>query len=168
MSVEENIKKFLIPSTGILHMYIENVMLREIGKAYDVRIFEIIGNGKKKYSGIKSGVTKDDNGLLSKQLKNLTDMETIAKTFPINRPDDKKKSFYVIKDNLMRFYFTFLFGNDRVISRIGDDAFYRQFVEGKLARTGQRTDIQDIDSYWYDDPANKKNGEFDCGQLRPD
>lgn len=186
ISVEDNIKKYLLPSTGVLRMYIENVMLREIGKAYDVRILEIIGNGRKKYSDIKSGVTKDDNGLLSKQLKNLTDMETITKTFPINRPDDKKKSFYVIKDNLMRFYFTFLFGNDGVIARIGEDTFYRQFVEGKLvefisrrfedivlqyfgrlARNGQRTDILDIGSYWYDDPANKKNGEFDCVVKSP-
>lgn len=180
-SVEENIKQYLLPSTGILRMYIENVMLREIGKAYDVRILEMIGNGKKKYSEIKSGVTKDDNGLLSKQLKNLMDMETITKIFPINRPDDKKKSFYAIKDNLMRFYFTFLFGNDGVISRIGENAFYNQFVKrrlvefisrrfedivlqyfGRLARTGQRTDLLDIGSYWYDDPVNKKKGEFDC------
>ncbi len=105
-------------------------MLQEIGKAYDVRILEVIGNGNKKYSDIQSSLSRDNNGLLSKQLKNLSDMETIEKIFPINRPDDKKKSFYVIRDNLMRFYFTFVFGNDGVIARIGEDAFYRQFIAG--------------------------------------
>lgn len=181
VSLEQNIKKLLIRSTGILRIYIENVMLQEIGKAYDVRILEVIGNGKKKYSDIQSSLSRDNNGLLSKQLKNLSEMETIEKIFPINRPDDKKKSFYVIRDNLMRFYFTFVFGNDGVIARIGEDAFYRQFIAGgllefvsrrfedvalqyfgRLARSGQRTDILDIGSFWYDDPVHKKNGEFDC------
>lgn len=180
-TIAENIKKLLIPSTGLLRMYIENVMLREIGKAYDVRILEVIGNGKKKYSDIQSVVARNDNGSLSKQLNHLQDMETITKVFPINRPDDKKKSFYQIRDNLMRFYFTFLFGNDGVISRIGDDAFYKQFMEnqilafvsrrfeeivqqyfGRIVRSGNRTDILDIGSYWYDDRVHKKNGEFDC------
>ena len=74
-------------------MYIENVLLREIGKAYDVRILEVIGNGKKRYSDIQSVVARNDNGSLSKQMNNLMDMETITKVFPINRPDDKKKVF---------------------------------------------------------------------------
>lgn len=89
----KNIRKLLISSTGILRMYIENVLLREIGKAYDVRILEVIGNGKKRYSDIQSVVARNDNGSLSKQMNNLMDMETITKVFPINRPDDKKKVF---------------------------------------------------------------------------
>ncbi|MCI6767453.1 MAG: hypothetical protein PUI28_01850 [Porcincola intestinalis] len=89
----KNIRKLLISSTGILRMYIENVFLREIGKAYDVRILKVIGNEKKRYSDIQSVVARNDNGSLSKQMNNLMDMETITKVFPINRPDDKKKVF---------------------------------------------------------------------------
>ena len=48
----------------------------------------------------------------------------------------------------------------KFISRRFEDIVLQYF--GRLARTGQRTDIQDIGSYWYDDPVNKKNGEFDC------
>lgn len=29
----------------------------------------------------------------------------------INKPNDKRKQFYSIKDNLMRYYFTFIFGS---------------------------------------------------------
>ena len=43
------------------------------------------------------------------KLKNLLNMETISKVVPINAGDDKKKKFYEINDNLMRFYFTYVF-----------------------------------------------------------
>ncbi len=52
-------------------------------------------------------------------MKELLDMETIQKTDPINRQNDKKKQFYEIVDNLMRFYFTFIFGKAGTIARIG-------------------------------------------------
>ena len=65
----ENIKKYLLTETGILRSYIENVILKEIQKAYDIRIFETIGNGKKKYSEIVTSLGEADNGLLDKQLK---------------------------------------------------------------------------------------------------
>ena len=52
-------------------------------------------------------------------MKELLDMETIQKTDPINRRNDKKKQFYEIADNLMRFYFTFIFDKAGTIARIG-------------------------------------------------
>ena len=108
-------------------------------------------------------------------------METIQKTEPINRRNDKKKQFYEIVDNLMRFYFTFIFGKAGTIARIGEEQFYNrnidaaleQFVSRRLegialqyfhraAMLGKYPDIDDFGSYWYDDPATKINGEFDC------
>ncbi|WP_353736221.1 ATP-binding protein [Ruminococcus sp.] len=52
-------------------------------------------------------------------MKELLDMEIIQKTDPINRRNDKKKQFYEIVDNLMRFYFTFIFDKAGTIARIG-------------------------------------------------
>ena len=48
-TLEENISNLLIEQNSLLRTYIESIMLREIQKNYDVRILEIIGNGKKKY-----------------------------------------------------------------------------------------------------------------------
>ena len=31
-----------------------------------------------------------------------------------------------------------------------------------MAVQGKHPDIEDFGSYWYDDPVNKTNGEFDC------
>lgn len=180
-SIEDNIIQLLLPATGILRSYIENVILREIQKSYDIRIFEILGNGKKRYRDIQSALGKQDNGLLDKQLKNLIDMEAIDKIYPINKAKDKKKQFYEIKDNLMRFYFTFIFGNESIIDKFGSKAFFENEIshrlktflslrfEGivcqyfkRLAHTGRLKGAYDFGSYWYDDKDTQTNGQFDC------
>jgi len=181
ISLEDNIEKYLINQNSILRTYIENVMLTEIRQSYDVRILELIGNGKKRYSEISSGLRTADTGLLDKQLKNLILMETVSKVFPINKKNDKKRQFYEIKDNLMRFYFSYIFGNENLISKFGENHFYKNHIEksintfisyrfediviqyfSALARMGKKSDLLDIGSYWYDDKKNKTNGQFDC------
>ena len=180
-SIKDNIIRLLLPETGLIRSHIENIMLKEIQKSFDVRILESLGNGKKKYTEIRDQLSRSETGLLDKQLKILLDMETIQKTEPINRRNDKKKQFYEITDNLMRFYFSYIFGTAGTITRIGEEQYYdrtieetlEQFVsrrfEGitlqyfhRMAVQGKYPDIEDFGSYWYDDPVNKTNGEFDC------
>ena len=180
-SIKDNIIRLLLPETGIIRSHIENVMLKEIRKSFDARILESLGNGKKKYTEIRDQLGNSETGLLDKQLKILLDMETIQKTEPINRRNDKKKQFYEITDNLMRFYFSFIFGTAGTIARIGEEQYYTRNIEETLEQFISRRfegitlqyfhrmavrekypDIEDFGSYWYDDPVNKTNGEFDC------
>lgn len=187
--LKENVKELLLPANSLLRTHIESVMLSEIRKSFDVRILQIIGNGRKRYSDIASMLGGDGAGLLDKQLKALMSMETIEKTSPINRKGDKRKTFYSIKDNLMRFYFCYLFANEGLVGRIGEDAFYESAVAPSLhtfaslrfegvvsqyfareARAGRLPGIEDIGTYWYDDKETRTNGQFDCvlqrnGQL---
>ena len=181
VSLEDNIKRLLLPETGLIRSHIENIMLKEIQKSFDARILESLGNGKKKYTEIREQLGGSETGLLDKQLKILLDMETIQKTEPINRRSDKKKQFYEMTDNLMRFYFSFIFGSAGTIARIGEEQYFatriertlEQFISRRLegitlqyfhrmAVQGNYPDIEDFGSYWYDDPVNKTNGEFDC------
>lgn len=185
--VKENVCRLLLPSTGILRTYIENTMLAEIQKAYDVRILECIGNGRKKYSEISSALGGDRGGLLDKQLKNLLSMETIGIEYPINKPEDNKKKFYVISDNLMRFYFTYIFGKTGRLLRLGETVFWKNEIEPSIAkfvsrrfeglvreffsmrvRSGAMKGINDIGMFWYDDPERRTSGEFDCVLKRKD
>ena len=180
-SLQENITQRLLPETGLIRSHIENIMLKEIQKSFDARILEALGNGKKRYTEIRDCIGSSETGLLDKQLKILLDMETIKKTEPINRKNDKKKQFYEITDNLMRFYFTFIFGSAGTIARIGEEQFFSRNIEGvlnqfvsrrlegialqyfhRMALMGKYADIEDYGSYWYDDPITKTNGEFDC------
>lgn len=180
-SLEKNISNLLIDQNSLLRSYIENLMLKEIQKNYDVRILEVIGNGKKKYSEILNFLGSKDSGLLDKQLKNLISMETITKLFPINKSQDKKKQFYEIKDNLMRFYFTYIFACDALIYKFGQDDYFKKNIKASLntylsyrfegivnqyfmrqCRKGNLPEVLDFGSFWYDDPKNNKNGQFDC------
>lgn len=180
-TLKENITTLLLPETGLIRSHIENIMLKEIQKTFDARILEALGNGKKKYTEIRDWLGSNETGLLDKQLKILLDMETIQKTGPINRRNDKKKQFYEITDNLMRFYFSFIFGSAGTIARIGEEQFYGRNIENALAQfisrrlegltlqyfhrmavIGKYADIEDFGSYWYDDPTTRTNGEFDC------
>ena len=177
----ENMMRLLLPETGVLRVHVENVMLKEVQRAFDVRILEALGNGKKRYSEIQAFLGSGGNGLLDKQLKNLANMETIRKVSPVNRRSDKKKRFYEISDNLMRLYFAYIFGNAALMANLGERAFFEnevapsltQFVSRRfedvalqhfrrLARAGALRGVRDFGSYWYDDPVSKANGEFDC------
>ncbi len=180
-SLEENITDLLIDQNSLLRSYIENIMLKEIQKSFDIRILEIIGNGKKRYSEIVNSLGGNDSGLLDKQLKNLISMETIEKIFPINKPNDKKKQFYVIKDNLMRFYFTYIFSNDSLILKFGEKTFFDIYIKKSIktfislrfegivnqyfvrqAHNGKLNNILDFGCFWYDDAKLAKNVQFDC------
>lgn len=186
-SLEENIVSLAIGQDALLRSYIENIMLKEIQKAYDVRILELIANGKKRYSEILSQLNMSDTGLLDKQLKNLIAMETIEKVFPINKPDDKKKVFYQIKDNFMRFYFAYIFAMDNLILKFGQKEFFKSCIARSLdtfisyrlegianqyfarkAKKGALKGVLDFGSYWYDDPQAGKNGQYDVVLKRAD
>ena len=187
-SFDANIRNLLIDSNSLLRTHIESVMLGEIKKNYDVRILEYMGNGKRKYSEIESAISSGaDNGLLDKQLKLLLGMEVIEKVYPINKRSDRKKSFYEIRDNLLRFYFAYIFGRDGSIPMIGAQNFYDSYIrasvnefislrfEGivkqyfiRMAHSGLMPGIEDIGSYWYDNVPNRRNGQFDCCIRRSD
>ena len=181
-SLQANIQRLLLPETGLIRSHIENIMLNEIRKSFDTRILEALGNGKKRYSEISDVLRMEETGLLEKQLKILLNMETIQKTEPLNRQKDKKKKYYEITDNLMRFYFSFIFGSAGAITRIGGEQYFRMNIEGerlrqfisrrlegialqyfhRMAGRGDYADVTDFGCYWYDDPVSKTNGEYDC------
>ena len=92
-SLEENIRSLLLPETGIIRSHIENVMLREIQKSFDIRILEVLGNWKKKYTEIRDRIGCEETGLLDKQLKILLNMETIQKQSQSICETTKKSSF---------------------------------------------------------------------------
>ena len=108
-------------------------------------------------------------------------METLEKNFPINKSHDKKKQFYELSDNLMRFYFTYIWGNDSLIARLGSHGFYEMYIKDSLTtfvsfrferivnqffsrcvKEGTLKGVLDIGSFWYDDKESKTNGQFDC------
>lgn len=181
-SLQDNIIMHLLNPNSALRMYVENILLKELSKVSPANmILACLANGKKKYSELERMLGINTTGALDKQLKNLLDMEVIKKVYPINKANDKRKTFYEIDDNLVRFYYSHVYGHTDVISRIGTKAYYDLYIDRNLktfiahrfeelareyfmrmVKKGVLQGIYDVGTFWYDMPKEKVNGEFDC------
>ena len=181
-TLEQNIKRTVLNESSPVSLYVSNLLLTDYaGTANAERILAVLGNGKKKYSELEKTLQTNSTGNLAKQLKLMQATELIQPVFPINRPDDAKKKFYEINDNLLRFYFTYLYHSRSALQMTGAAAFFDQAVSptllksyvprrfedicrqffSRLAKNGQLPGITDIGTFYYDDPAERRNGEFD-------
>ncbi len=187
-SLRENIiKEVLNPSSAIYH-YADSLLLSDLSTSANMeRILYAIANGKKKYSDIQNKLSMNGNGLLSKQMNILLDMELVTKISPINRLDDNKKAHYEITDNLLRFFYTYVYSNKSALQILGAEAFYDVYVAPTIttfishrfeelcrtyfslqAQNGKLKGVFNIGTYYYDDAKAKTNGEFDVALQRRD
>ena len=181
-SLEQNIIRTVLDESSPVSLYASNILLTDYTNAVNAeRILAVLGNGKKKYTELERALNANSTGSLAKQLKSLQAAELISQLFPINRPDDSKKKFYEINDNLLRFWFTYIYHNRSSLQMIGPKAFFEQQVAptllteyvphrfeelcrsffSRLAKSGQLPGISNIGTYYYDDPVHHRNGEFD-------
>lgn len=161
--------------------YAEHLLISNYANPVNAeRIMFAISNGSKKYGEIESMLGLKNNGLLSKQITSLLNMEILAKRFPINKANDKKKISYELCDNLLRFYYAFVYRNKSALQVLGAGAFYDEYIEkplqtfiahrfeelcreyfSMLIQSGKLRGITNVGTYWYDDPESRTNGEFD-------
>lgn len=186
--LKQNILKTVLNPLNAVYSYAENLLVSDLsGSVNAERILNAIANGKKKYGEIEGKLGLTNNGLLSKQLKTLLDMDMVSKVYPINKEDDNKKVSYEMTDNLLRFWYTYVYKNKSALQMLGAEAFYENYIEPsittfishrfeEIARTffslqvkeGKRNGIFRIGSYYYDDSATKANGEFDVVLQKKD
>ena len=113
--------------------YVNNLLISDFNNVSGAeRVLSALGNGKKKYSEIEAQLGIEKNGLLSKLMTPLLNMEIVTKNYPINRPDDNKKAYYEINDNILRFYYTYIYKNKSALQVIGPRAFYEEYIEPSL------------------------------------
>ena len=180
-SLKENIIATILNPMSYVYNYARNLLISDYAKALHAeRIFNAISNGKKRYSDIESHLNLKTNGNLSKQLAPLEDMEIIAKVYPINKPDDSKKASYEVRDNLLRFYYTFIYKNKSALQMLGAEAFYEEYIEKSIVtfishrfeeiariyfslcvKNRKLRGISNIGTFYYDDSVTRTNGEFD-------
>lgn len=188
LSLKENVINTLLNPSSYVYAYTEHLLISDYANAMNAeRIFYAISNGHKKYGEIEEKLSLKNNGNLAKQLSALENMDIISKTYPINKPNDKKKVYYEVKDNLLRFYYAYIYKNKSALQMLGAEAFYEEYIEKSLntfisrrfeeiARTYFSLCVQkrkiggisNIGTFYYDDKANKTNGEFDVVLARKD
>lgn len=143
------------------------------------RIFSALGNDRKRYTEIEDALRVKKTGNLAKQIKTLTDLEILARSIPINKPNDNKKATYELNDNLLRFYYAFVYKNSSALQVLGAKAFYDEYVAPVLThfiahhfedicreyfslqvRSGRMNGVRSIGSYYLDTAVRCEIKEF--------
>lgn len=188
-SLRDNIITLLLEKNAYLKSYIENDFLLEFNNLYNLKgVLSVLGNGKKRFTEISDKLGNLNPSLLLKTLDTLQEVGVVNVVFPINKEGNKKFKFYEISNNLVRFYYAYIYKNQSRLLFSGPEVFYSKMIEPKLdefiahrfenlvkeyfsraVRTGNEDpDIEAVGSYWYDDRHTGRNGEFDCVLKKSD
>lgn len=180
-SLKENIISTYLSIGSAVYNYADSILISDVVNELNAkRILSYISNGKKRHKDIISSLDINKTGLLSKSLNSLLELKLLKKREPINKLGDAKKAHYEICDNVLRFYYTYVFKNTNQLEILGPDAFYDEYIEPTLVnfisfrfeeqcrvyfslliQKGNLKNVKNIGTYYYDDKENQTNGEFD-------
>ena len=182
-SVRDNIIDLIASPGARLENEVSMYLNSEISKIINANeVFEALAKGFSRYKDILNQSNVSSGPALIDILDKLMRMDVVAKEAPINDENNKKKAGYFISDNLSLFYYKYIFRNMSRLNIMDPDVFYDRYIsedfETKyvpksferickqyLIRKNRKGLIDEIfekiGKYYYDDPAEKKNGEFD-------
>lgn len=182
-SVKENIIDLIASPGARLENEVSMYLNAEISKIINVNeVFEALARGYSRYSDILSQSHVSSGPTLIDVLERLIRMEVVAKTAPINAPSNKKKAGYQISDNLSLFYYRYIFKYLSQMTIMNPEVFYSKYIEKDFEESyvphqfekickqylihknkeGKMDPIfEKIGKYYYDNPVEHTNGEFD-------
>ena len=182
-TVKQNIIDLIASPGSRFENEVQMHLKSEISKmqnAYEV--FEALAKGFVRFKDILSQSQVSSSPTLVDVLDKLISMDIVVKESPINDENNKKKAGYYISDQLTLFYFKYIYRNLSRLAVMDSEVFYDKFIEADfeehyvpltfeqvckqfLIRKNRSGELEDsfekIGKYWYDNPANHKNGEFD-------
>ena len=183
LSVQENVTE-LIASTGArLENEVSMYLRSEISKVTNANeVFEALARGFSRFSDILSQSHVSSSPTLVDVLDKLIRMGLVRKEAPINDENNRRKAGYYIADQLSLFYYRYCFRYASQLSVMDPEVFYDRYIREdfeskyvpsafeevcrqyliRMNRAGKLAEpFGKIGRYWYDDPENKTNGEFD-------
>ena len=186
-SVRENLIDLIASPGARLENEVAMHLNSEISKIANVNeVFGALAEGCSKYKNILDRSHVSSGPTLVDVLDKLIKMEVVEKKAPINDEDNKKKAGYYISDNLSMFYYRYIFRYSSQMMIMDPDVFFDKYISRDLEEQyvprkfeevcrqylirqniAGRIDpvIEKIGKYYYDDPKNKTNGEFDVVSL---
>lgn len=186
-TVQDNIINLIASPAARLENEVKMNLYTEFSKMLNANeVFEALAKGHSKYSDILSQSHVSSSPTLAAVLDKLIAMEVIRKETPINDENNRKKAGYFISDNLSLFYYRYVFRFLSQMNIMDPQVFFVKYIKQdfeeyyvphlfedicgqfliKENRAGKIDPvIEKIGKYYYDDPANKKNGEFDIVTL---
>ncbi|MBO4651021.1 MAG: ATP-binding protein [Clostridiales bacterium] len=186
-SIKENLIDLIASPGARLENEVSMHLNSEISKIVNANeVFDALAQGNTKYKDILSKSHVSSGPTLIDVLEKLIKMEVVEKKAPINDEENKKKAGYYIRDNLSLFYYRYIFRYSSQMKIMDPSVFYDKYIDRDfeeqyvpkkfeeicrqyLIRQNKagRIDpvIEKIGKYFYDDPKNKTNGEFDVVTL---
>lgn len=179
-TLRENIIDTVLNPMSSVYLYASQLVFADNAlNVHAERIFFALGNDRKRYTEIEDALGVKKTGNLAKQIKTMTDHEILSRSIPINKPNDNKKATYELSDNLLRFYYTFVYKNTSALQVLGAEAFYDEFIVPVLTdfitlrfegicrdyfslqvRSGRMNGVRNIGSYYLDTAVRCENKEF--------
>lgn len=184
LSAKTNIINILIKDYNSFYQDIVFGLKDEISKINNMNsVFDAIAKQNAyKYKDIliKSGINNSPS--LNDALDKLIEIDLIKKISPINEINNKYKTGYEISSNCIKFFYKYIFNNFSLKEMYDDDVFYEEFIEKDFLTQFIPKSFESISKdflsilnnkkyfknfylnigkYYYDDPINKRNGEFD-------
>ena len=179
LSIEDNIKNTFLNPASFLFEEPENLLKQEVREpALYNAVITAIATGASRMSEISTKVG-EDTSVCAAYLKNLIALGLIRKETPYGQKESRK-SIYVIADNMFRFWYRFVPGNQSIIARGAVELSYKRiepylsdymgkvFEEicqqylWKLLLNGESpVDFQDIGRWWGTDSSTRTQTEID-------
>lgn len=179
-TLRENIIDTVLNPMSSVYLYASQLVFADNALNVNAeRIFFALGNDRKRYTEIEDALGVKKTGNLAKQIKTLTDHEILSRSIPINKPNDNKKATYELSDNLLRFYYTFVYKNTSALQVLGAEAFYDEFIAPVLTdfitlrfegicrdyfslqvRSGRMNGVRNIGSYYLDTAVRCESKSF--------
>lgn len=179
LSIEYNIKNTFLNPTSSLFEEPENLLKQEVREpALYNAIITAIAGGASRMAEISSKVGENTN-VCSVYLKNLLLLGIIRKETPYGEKSSKK-SIYSIEDNMFRFWYRFVPGNNSIIARGAAELAYKhiephlsdymgkvfeeictQYLWNELLNEKCPVQFSSLGRWWGNDPKQKKQTEID-------
>lgn len=182
-SVRENIIDLISSDSARLENEISSYLKSQLSKINNANeAIEIIARGYSKYKDIYEQAGVEKAPTLISALDKLVSMEIVKRVSPINDEANKKKTRYIISDQLSHFYYKYIYKNKSRIKMMDSNAFYDRFIDDDfetqyvpksfeevakeyLIRQNKKGLLSPpfdmIGKYYYDNPIEHLNGEFD-------
>ena len=131
-SLDENIKKLFFHPDGYLYDETRNLLTQEFSDITLVNnIIEQIAAGENTVNGIAQKVRESGSTVLY-SLEKLISVGLVEKKKCITEEKNKKKTQYVLKDNMFKFWYEFIPKACSVIELGHGDIYYEKIVKGQL------------------------------------
>ncbi len=179
LSVEDNIKNTYLNPVSFLYEEPMNLLKQEVREpAVYTAVISAIAGGASRMSEISSKVGEPTN-VCSAYIKSLIDLGIVKKETPYGEAVSKK-SIYSIEDNMFRFWYRFVLGNNSLIARGAADIVYKriepyfpeymgkvfeeicaQYLWKMLLKEKTPVEFASLGRWWGNDPVKKCQAEID-------